>query len=831
MRAKMDVDLKRRQEALQRWVETCRMAMTMRWPAIKFEADAWPLKTLYGTRLLDVYFERIGEMFIEQDESFLLTFRCLMAEMAMAAKVKTWKSAYEGWCVLKGLGRPLATLTRHDLLRIEDNTVRAATPSTGLRAAAKLSILSRMLETAASKGVIAPVPWSPSQESRAKLKALEVQRGKLFKQRKSIDVLDRKIEAFSDVTAAMLQKDPRLTENERSAIASINMLMCAPARINEPLCMQTTSRIQIENYSERPRQSTTGDLFQAHQLLLMKGSKGADWSPKPVLSFMVKLADACWEVIIKNGQRSRMLLKHYENSPDRLFLPPDLEHLRGNPLERASMWQIVNLTSRTPSKKEVAGICARGVWDQLTKPHDGRAPVSPIKVANPRTHDVMGRPNTRKKIEVLPWSVAESLLLKKVRDRMAAMRRVTTTITYEGRLSEMLMLVDSPYSPYLPDAWSDASLRAHLKTTPNRAKAGKCRSVFVKLGLKMEADGQLVDCGLDPHDTRRWLTTHALNSPERLSDVLINKWAGRLNLNQMSAYDLRNDDQKAEQSGMPVPHVLESMSKSITELQELTHAKGLNTHFLAAHGDGLAVTDMQSMRKFTEEMPVARNGSEIIILTPTWFGVCFHQHAEMPCRSYKNCDRCSKQATCKGFLPTDEAWRTRASQTNQLICSELERHITEHNRGIADDTGAFEAHLLGQLNGLDASSMTRELIDQFQEIKGRIRDPNFKRRLEQAYVAHTVVQLLDDPKIPSGALIAYHNPDMHEAPGHERAMEARLGPPKVREQKLHAFHEKHPELAPSALSPKDERAFFLGSDDEGKSSYDPFETIGDGENE
>lgn len=60
----------------------------------------------------------------------------------------------------------------------------------------------------------------------------------------------------------------------------------------------------------------------AHQLLLMKGSKGAEWSPKPILNFMIELIEKCWQIRLDGGKRSRTLVTWYEQNPNQLYPPP-----------------------------------------------------------------------------------------------------------------------------------------------------------------------------------------------------------------------------------------------------------------------------------------------------------------------------------------------------------------------------------------------------------------------------------------------------------------------------------------------------------------------------
>lgn len=799
----VELEFFRRTEALLAWAQKCRQAMAMRWPDIEFYADTWPLNTRYQTKLLDVRFKPTRKAFADQDEAYLLAYRCLIAHIALDGRLKTWRTQQDAWCLLRETGAPLAGLARDHLIRLERNVLQAATPASSTMAFRSLVGLSRMLDTLATRGAATYMAWSPSVDTYDAFLHLKHRHRRNVQETKTPEIIDRKIEALSDATYAMLAGDTRLNDEDRSAIAIMNIMMCAPSRINESLCLRVDDRFTVADYLKRPEVDAPNELYQAHQLLLMKGSKGAASSGKPILNFMIGLAEACWQVILAAGQRSRMLLQHYENQPNRLFLPRELEHLRGTPITHADMWQITNLTAEHPPKNIISYI-----WDQISK----SAEVDPVPIPNPRAHSADGR--SKKPLKALPWSAVESYLLEKIQERMDQMRRVTSNVTYEGPLSRMLTLVDRKSTPYLPSAWKDFTLRSRFTTYCDKKRRNPSRSVFRKLDLKMMVRGELVECSIESHDARRWLTTQALQAGDRLSDVLINKWANRLDLGQLSAYDLRTEEQTAEQSAMPVPPSLQALGESLTELQSLGQSIDLKTDFVRAHGDDLVVTDLHAIEQCAETRPTARCGSEIVILTPTRYGVCLHQHHKAPCLSYKNCDRCSLLAVCKGHKPTNDAWRSRQARTNQVILSEVERHILAHNRGIADDIESLESHILKLLDGVGAQAITKELIDRYQEVKGLIHNSNFRRRLEQAYTSYNVVQFLENPDIPNGSLIRYNNPGMHDDPGHERAMESRLGAREDREKQMGVYYEQHPEFAPRPLELSDQSASLLGFDED-----------------
>lgn len=810
-----DLELAKRAVALQSLVERRQQDMARRWPEIDFDAEVWPIKSLYKTRMTDVRFSPTAVDFSEAEASYMLALRCLVAAAALDGKIKFWKPITDAWRLLAADAASQVALTnlqRYHLRDLEGKAVKQVHAALAHPLSQRLSVLSRQLDYLAREGVVDRLRWNPALEIRERLRKQIVQRQGEFKAAKAA-ALDRQIEGFSEATSAMLRGDDRLNARDRSAIAATNILMCAPSRINEPLCLGIGDRYTVESYSTRSESPGNDEIYRTHQLLFMKGSKGAQWSAKPVLNFMVALSDTCWQVLLDGGKRSRELITWYEQHPDRLYLPRGLEHFRGKPVSVPTLWQIVNLTTTEATKAELGGIYT-SIWKPLVTPENGDPAVAVVYINNPRARDSNGKKASRKLLHALPWQPVEAYLLRKVHERLRRLRRVTPENHYEGKLSEMLMLIDSDVAPYLPQGWTDGNIRERLKCLPSRAKKGADPSVFVKLGLRMIQQGEEVDCYLAPHDTRRWLTSQALLARERVSDVLINKWANRLSVDQLVPYDLRTEAQKAEQAAMPAPPELVELSRGLQELESLELRYGLSTDVVVAHGNGIAVTSLEAVCEATENRPVARSGNQLIILYPTRFGMCVHQHHEIPCRSYK-CNGCDSLIAIKGHAPTNDQWRREAELANRSIVNQLHGLITARNRGIADDPMTLDAHLLNLVGqGLDPQAMTTELVERFHEFKDQIADPNFKRALEQAFVASGVVKRLDDPNVSSGALIKYHNPSQHASPGYERAVEGRFGGREEMDRASHLFYQENAEFAPSHLGLSDETQLAALNDSE-----------------
>lgn len=260
---------------------------------------------------------------------------------------------------------------------------------------------------------------------------------------------------------------------------------------------------------------------------------------------------------------------------------------------------------------------------------------------------------------------------------------------------------------------------------------------------------------------------------------------------------------------------MQAITTGLEALEGIENEYGLRTEIAVVHGDGLAVTSVDAVMQATENRPVARSSNQIIILYPNRFGICLHQHHETPCRLYVGCSEgCNEQLTVKGHMPTNEEWRKQEDLTNRSIINQLQALITARQRGVADDPATLDTHLLTLVKGMDVRTIADELIERFHEIKKQVRDLSFRNELEAAFVSRGIVTRLDDPVVPNGALIKYHNPSKHAAPGYERALEAQCGGREEMHRQSALFHQKYPELAPKTAGLKDESHLLVSDDDD-----------------
>lgn len=781
--------------------------------------------------------------------------------------------------------RPLHELTGHDLKRIErcvlttcltpgtakslekekfrvDHLIAPGVTMLGMDAHSHYSYflaLNEAMGVLQKAKCISPIHARLSHEVSDLLMAIEKRQGKAFRKGKAQE-LEPSIAALSDAITAMADGDPRLSKIQEAVLCVMGLEMCAPSRINEVLTMGIQDRLRaVDAYAQEPGEdgdssaiSESQMLYRAHaeikeasipnamnsmpNTVLMKGSKGAKWGAKPVLDFMLVMFNWCFDHLIEMGERSRMLLQHYEKHPNMLYLPPDLEYLRGKPLTIVQFGRIILLDGDLGTdeetfkvKAEAARMAANRVRqalsnaalmftlaerpdfaDRIVDERSGFMAVltkkSPASSARGTKGDAQKNRKfckTDSRTKYVEWCNVEKELLRRVRETMDSMPWVSDTTQYTGRLSNMLMLFDDlgRKPAYLPGALSSGDVRNRLKPMKNEAKA--TQTVFEALDLRMpilSEDGTKVDivpAYCHTHDPRRWLTTMALrHSGPELSRLLINLWANRLDLSQLKPYDYRSPDEKAANTAQAVPDgmhpsgVNEHDDLNLMLKDELIGAYKLKTKTIGVGLHAIRVTTMDAIHSAEMNHPVAKAGGKVILIFPTPYGICLHQHFERGCTNYRGCGGgCNRQRLIKGHLPTNEQARKRTIQLHDVIVAYVRRLTLARNRRVVHDLDKLDEHLGRMIRQhMDDEAIASRLIDDYLEVKDLIKDAVFKADLEDAYAFKGMVAELDNPETSSGAVIHYDNPERHGSPETERTIEA-FGGRQALEQEVNTFIE------------------------------------------
>lgn len=799
----VEIDLLKHQRCLDDWFEDCRRRFSIRYPKIDFDAEVWPVRSLYKVAQLDWSFKNAIADFSDRDGSYVRAMRCLVAEMYLAGKPKVISIPIMAFRQLASTSAStIIGLTKADLLQLEEKMLQQARGNHSAAGSVRitLSTISRQTILLHRKGVLPPLGYRVRATTKSELTKLNADHRAKLNERKG-ELLNRRMEAFNEAFDRMVNGSPDISPRDRVALCTSALMLCAPSRINEVLCMSIEDYVTVDDYCKRTLGSKSV-VYSAHQMLVvtMKGSKGADWSAKPVLNFMIDVFHYCMGVIKEHGKRSRMLVEWYQQHPEQLYLPPELEYLRGQAITRRELESIIRLDSNLPN--DCPNKVATFLFRKLTMGCEKWSDSFSVRA----TSDLPGRNG------VVAWAAVEALLLEKVHAAMDRCRRVTYLNTYQGDLAKMLFLFDHSALPFLPGHSSCTELRLRLKChKSSKRKSPPEPSLFQKLGITMPIGNTIHWAEMDTHDPRRWLTTMAETYGERLSDVLINKWANRCSLSQLGNYDFRSPETLAAQSAMPGEEDLRELtdvSKALATMEALEDQFGLHTAIVTIPDADISMTSMDAVAEAIENRPVATSSRGIIILYPQRFGACLHQHHERPCRNYSNdltaaCLTCNDGVVTKGHIPTNDEIRKIFKKLVASIIRHLENLAIIHNRNIADDPAALGEHMVTLIEkGLSKDTIEQlaaHLIDKFHEINHLLKDRHLASRLEQAFVARGFVERLDDPEIPSGALMKYCNPTRHAAPLLELALEEHGGRERVARDEQ-ALIEKYPQFAPNALT-------------------------------
>lgn len=160
----------------------------------------------------------------------------------------------------------------------------------------------------------------------------------------------------------------------------------------------------------------------------------------------------------------------------------------------------------------------------------------------------------------------------------------------------------------------------------------------------------------------------------------------------------------------------------------------------------------------------------------------------------------------KGHLPTNERVKKDADLVFRSIVNQLEALLIARHRQLADNPETLDGHILTLVReGLNPEQMAKELIARFHEINDQIKDRSFANKLGEAFALTGFAEQLNKESNRSGALIKYHNPSYHGAPGHERALEARLGGRAGVKESIQAFELKYPQFVQTELGKQDQR--------------------------
>ena len=770
-----DIELSIQNKALENWIIKSENEFLARFQLLDFYAADWQIGDLFNKtpwdqvdkttapKCLRIGFNASIKKFSAKNENFILALRCLATVFLLRLNKTDFKSYSIAF-------NTLASVPVNSVFELEASHLRAiertllsnsqAMPISVEAHIRTLRILEQTLLPELRKANVTPHLFfkkDPTVYNELK-KIRGIHLASTDKRKNSPDRLAR-IAATSDVISASFRGDKRLNDFDHLICCSLVVLFTVPSRINEPINMSVDDVVSIESYLEKGDGELASIYTAQRQLFVaMKGSKGAEWAPKPALNFMYDLLSLSIKRIISYGKRSRMLLEHYEKNPNTLYLSERLKYLRDK-----DYWDYEDIT-------RIVRLNPDTKYNDLTRPTTLIQKIISLNIEGMKKITRMNNP-----CHLIPREQAERYLLDLVHGAIRKCKKEGDRTIYKGNLSNRLFLCDVAINQleFLPNVlrYSTLSRRLTQRKGPKTVTTG---SIFQKLGLKVPSGTKIIDAYITTHEARHFLTDSARKYGDDLSDVLINKWARRLNIKQLDHYISDDPTFDAERSAMPnIDELVEfnDVTDAINQVSKKSSEVGVQTNLVKLHTSGVLVTSVESVANAVKDRPAARSSNKLIILYPSQFGICLHQHHETPCMSFGvECMGCNENLTIKGHIPSNDAVRSELQKLQKSVIRQLERLVTEHNRQIADNQDLFSEHMVKLVKGtLNAELLADQLIDEFHEVKALIKDMNLRRRLEQAFVAKHTVKFLDDERTLTGGVIKYHNPDRDGSPGIDKA--------------------------------------------------------------
>lgn len=333
---------------------------------------------------------------------------------------------------------------------------------------------------------------------------------------------------------------------------------------------------------------------------------GIAWAPAKGAGAITKFAASDeFEIVVEQtvkylidlGAPARMAAKWYTDNPGQLFLPPGMEHLRGQPLTLHEVAKILG--------KETAIKGFHADRYGLVKRDDRTTDKSRMAEESQNAHWVA----------LYEFDSLEKYVLGKLPSAFPILDGHTGIKWHEAlfMFPTNILRPDSELLLYVPSPLSTNQLNNQLGANPGG------QTVFSRHG-KTNSNGSPI--AITTHDFRHLLNT--LAQSKHLSESLIAFWSGRKSVRQNEWYD-----------HLPQEAFIEAYLK----LGGQSRAIGVRGHLEAkvesisiAHG----LTRDEALRL------------ELGATHRTRYGICRHDHALTPCPRDKDCVNCTEHTFVKG---------------------------------------------------------------------------------------------------------------------------------------------------------------------------------------
>lgn len=338
-------------------------------------------------------------------------------------------------------------------------------------------------------------------------------------------------------------------------------------------------------------------------------AKGGAPMVKTVIPSMRDVAIRAVDRLRCLSQPARRLALWYEQNPDRVYLPPELEYLRGrkriNLAETHAIMFGGNAENAAPmqTKRAYRWVRRYGIPYRSGSGPKGKMTISFADLE-------------RKVLEMLPPGFP-------IMDAKTGMRYSDALCLV--RIGEFNSWSERPWQCCFERVKYDA-MRYALKSK------GNVRSMFERRGYRDESGNYL---SLTSHQLRHYLNTLVRQSGVLTEDEIA-KWSGRKSVRQNTVYNHESD-------------------RDI--IARLRDAVGDPSRAIGP----FANIDNRVFVRRDEFASI-----KIITAHTTEFGYCIHDYAQSPCQVHQDCINCDEQACIKGDARAEENLRSLQKELSHL---------------------------------------------------------------------------------------------------------------------------------------------------------------------
>lgn len=405
------------------------------------------------------------------------------------------------------------------------------------------------------------------------------------------------------------------TEPRDILITSVSAILCsAPERINEVMALPDNCEVEQSGKDER-----------VHLGLRWAGSKGASDHIKWILPGMADVVREALTRIRRITESAREMARWYEHNPAKLYLPQDLEHLRGKELlTLEEVWQIANLS---PDKRIVRG------WMRKS-----RLPFAHID----QNHPIRG------------WIQIYAARFADVERHIVGMLPPGFPMYDERRgmrYSQALLVIPEGLFGNRGSSTGNRCMFEvvkyhHIGCALGQNKHAGSMTVFQRVGI--DPEGKLE---LRSHQFRHWLNTMAQSAS--LSQLDIAKWSGRANIHHNRSYDHMTSEE------------------IVTKIRDAVgdHAKAIGP-----------------LATIPKNLPVARaEFAEMAVPTAhvTLYGFCVHDFTTTPCEMFRKCLDCREHVCIKAIPDNTERIRQALDAARDSL-AKAKKAVSENAYGAED---------------------------------------------------------------------------------------------------------------------------------------------------